>query len=213
MKPHWRDADAMELAALYAAGALSREERQAFERRLVEGHPAFRAAWKSIEPAMTLLAAGLTPVPPPARVKDAMMERIAAADSAERIDRADSAMQAPGPAFAELRDVFIQRDQDAAWRSIGLPGIRIRTLFMDRQRDLHTFLMRVEPGAELPPHPHAGAEDCYVLEGDFESFGTTFRAGDYVRAPAGSMHGASRSPSGCLVLITTAIGDDVHHKD
>lgn len=174
-----------ETAALYAAGALSSAERAAFEQAMQHEPEAARALAEYGE-VIAALAPDAPPCPSRGRVREALLRRI-----------------------ADTQQPVISRGDAAGWREIGIPGVRIRTLFLDRERNIHTFLMRCEPGAEVPDHPHAGPEECYVLSGSFETYGTILRAGDYMRAPAGSKHPASRSAEGCLVLLTVAIGDDV----
>src|SRR5262245_32031325 len=94
-------------------------------------------------------------------------------------------------------NLYIVRDEEEGWFNLGPPGIRVRVLYRDAIKQVTTILMRMDAGSTLPSHPHGGAEECYVIDGDFESFGTMFRTGDYVRAPAGSQHCPSYSRNGC----------------
>jgi anti-sigma factor ChrR (cupin superfamily) len=103
---------------------------------------------------------------------------------------------------------YIQRDDPAVWKSLPIPGLSIRLLYVDHQRKTQTIMLRAEPGAVLPPHEHSAAEECYVLEGELETLGTVFKAGDFFRAAPGTSHGESRSPTGCTVLITSAIDEE-----
>jgi quercetin dioxygenase-like cupin family protein len=183
--------DPAEWAALYVAGALTPEEAAAFETQLAAGDAVCAAELKKLEPVAAALFAGVPPVAPALNIRDALLRRVKESQQ------------------SRLPDLFIQRGQDGAWQELGIPGVQIRMLFQDRPRNLQTFLLRMAAGAMLPAHPHKGAEECYVIEGDVQTFDTLFHAGDYVRAPAGSMHGESRSERGCLLLITSAIDDDV----
>ena len=63
------------------------------------------------------------------------------------------------------------------------------------------YLLRCEPGAVIPPHPHMREEHVLVLEGSYTIGKTLVRAGDYQHSRAGTLHGTIRSKSGCLVLI------------
>jgi anti-sigma-K factor RskA len=62
-----------ELAALYAAGALTAEECAEFERRLADGCTHSRAAWQEYRPVVAALAAAVPPVPPCPSVKQKLL--------------------------------------------------------------------------------------------------------------------------------------------
>jgi anti-sigma-K factor RskA len=72
-----------ELAAAYALGGLEGEERARFEALLQARDPEAVRALRECEETLAGLATAL-PEPPPAVVKDALMERIAAAPAAAR---------------------------------------------------------------------------------------------------------------------------------
>ncbi len=72
-----------ELAAAYALGGLEGEERARFEALLAAGDPETLRALREAEETLAGLAAAL-PEPPPAAVKEALMERIAAAPGSRR---------------------------------------------------------------------------------------------------------------------------------
>jgi anti-sigma-K factor RskA len=72
-----------ELAAAYALGGLEGEERARFEALLQAGDPEALRALRDAEETLAGLAAAL-PEPPPAAVKDALMERIAATPAPAR---------------------------------------------------------------------------------------------------------------------------------
>lgn len=52
-----------------------------------------------------------------------------------------------------------------------------------------SYLLRLAPGARLPAHGHAAAEESLILEGDATINGVLCRAGDYHFAPPGRPHG------------------------
>src|SRR5262245_10785811 len=167
-----------EQAALYAAGALPADEAARFERLLADGDEACRVELARLDPVLAALFAATPAVEPGPRVRESLLARAGA--------------------------VFVQRGDRAAWSDIGVPGIQRRVLFRDTRRNLVTFLLRLAPGAVLPPHRHTAVEECYVLEGDVQSMGVQLRAGDYFRAEAGSLHRASRTVGGCLLLLQSA---------
>lgn len=135
---------------------------------------------ESAEVAASLF--GAFAVPPPPELRERVLARVAEPDG-----------------------LTVLRADEPGWFDLGPPGIRVRVLFRDPNRRSQTLLMEVAPGATLPSHGHDDAEECFVVRGEFESFGRVFRAGDYVRAPAGSHHGVSRSATGCLLLLTAGI--------
>ena len=170
-----------ELAALYAAGAMPPEEARDVESRLGAGDPTLGAEVATYEAVVLAFADGLEPVEPAPAVKRGLLEKALG---------------------SEVAGFVIRRAGRDDWRESGVPGVRMRILFHDPARNILTRLIRVDPGVTVPEHPHDADEECYVLTGDFQSHGTTFYAGDYLRCPAGSHHPASSSEHGCLLLVT-----------
>lgn len=68
-----------ELAAAYALGALEGEERSRFEAHLREGCPECETALTEYRESLVSLVAELPPVPPPPRIKAALLDRVEAA--------------------------------------------------------------------------------------------------------------------------------------
>jgi anti-sigma factor ChrR (cupin superfamily) len=87
---------------------------------------------------------------------------------------------------------------EGVWTPL-LPGVDIKLLRQDEQS--RSFLLRMGPGTELPPHDHPLDEECLVLEGEATLAGIVCRAGDFQLAPAGRDHGRVRSEHGCLLYI------------
>lgn len=195
--------DPHEWAALYAAGALTPQEEQEFEAILRSGEAGTVEAWREIEPTIGLLAAGAAPVTPPPSIREKLLKRI---DAAQKTGKKSAK---PYAEVTNPAEVFVKLATEDDWRNIGAPGVFAKSLYVDQKRKVQTLLLRLEPGAAIPEHPHHDAEECYVIEGEVESFGMKFKAGDYVRAEAGTLHGITRSATGCLLLLTTGIGDDI----
>ncbi len=82
-----------------------------------------------------------------------------------------------------------------------VPGIHIKTLRKDPHSRTQTSLWRIDPGALIPPHPHASEEECLVLSGSVVHDGVQYLAGDYLLAAPGERHKAFTSPEGALLLI------------
>lgn len=94
----------------------------------------------------------------------------------------------------------VLRSNEGEWQDL-LPGIRIKTLHVDRQQGMQTSLWRLAPGARIPPHPHHKDEECLVLEGSISHDGAAYNAGDYLFTRPGMRHKSFTSPSGALLMI------------
>ena len=109
-------------------------------------------------------------------------------------------------ATVELHQVV--RAGEGEWNDIQ-PGISVKKLYVDPERDTVTMLIRMSPGTSYGRHVHAGAEQCFVLEGDLCDGETVVTAGDYQCLPAGSTHGRQITKSGCLLLIVSSLHDEL----
>lgn len=105
----------------------------------------------------------------------------------------------------EAEGFHICRAGDTAWQTVAA-GVRVRTLADGRPGGRRTILMEMSPGSVMPEHGHATDEECYVVEGEFEMGGATYRTGDFLVAPKGSAHPVVTSPRGCLVLLSMGAG-------
>jgi anti-sigma factor ChrR (cupin superfamily) len=85
------------------------------------------------------------------------------------------------------------------WEDTKFPGVKAKTLLVDKSSGLLTVLLKMEPGARLPDHEHVLIEQTYVLEGKLVDPDGTCGAGDFVWRPAGTRH-AAYTPDGGLML-------------
>jgi quercetin dioxygenase-like cupin family protein len=125
---------------------------------------------------------------------------------------------APPPAAARIREQLFQRihapasdylfvhSHEGAWVSL-LPGVELKLLRDDASS--RSFLLRMAPGARIPPHEHALDEESLVLEGDATINDVLCRTGDYHFAPRGKPHGWLSSETGCLLFVRGA--SDARH--
>ena len=178
----------VELAALYATGALAPEERRAFEQLLAAGDAEAVAALRSFDPVVHALVDTLPSLAPPPRIRAALLQQIATFHPGD-------------PEPPPRPSLFIQRAFESAWEDTPLPGVRQRVLHRDPERRQITMLLRMAAGATIPGHVHEGPEESLVLEGDLCVGNQVLREGDYQFAPAGSVHDVLRSESGCLALV------------
>ena len=194
MIPELPHADPEELAALYAAGAMSPGERTAFEALLAEGCQAFNGELQLFDPVVTRLACAVPSLAPRAETKAALLKRIADQKSPTTTHPA----QAP-------TGFFFQKASDAPWKPTGTPGVDIRIMYVDKVRQRVTACLKMAPGHRYPHHAHPGVEEVFVLEGDLRLGDTVLRPGDYQRAEGGTHHEDQYSESGCLILIQMSL--------
>ena len=102
---------------------------------------------------------------------------------------------------------YTQTAAEAEWVESGLPGITLRVLALDRERDVVTLLIRGEPGARYPSHRHTKPEECYVLRGTVFIEGRELGPGDFHHADAGSEHGELYTGHGAEVQIVAGAAD------
>ncbi|MBT8484179.1 MAG: cupin domain-containing protein [Phycisphaerales bacterium] len=199
MSPHSTPSPAAELAALYVSGAMTTEERASFEAELDAGNEAYAAALAALVPVAETLLQSIEPVEPSADTRQAIID---AAD-AKQVWRGWDSDAASHALFTLPRD-------EGVWEDTGVEGIEVRRLFVDRENNRMTALFRMAAGTAYVPHVHAGPEECFVLEGDLHVGDTiVMHAGDYQRAPAGSEHGVQRTEGGCLLLVSSALDDEL----
>ncbi|MGH7451978.1 MAG: cupin domain-containing protein [bacterium] len=169
---------------------------------------------------------------PPASLKDRLLRSIKIADSplspsetpAAHIGSAQQSADDDKPigpqiwktwsnksaaAKTALPGLIALRRDEGKWEEIGISGIKVKRLFVDPERDSVTMLVRMPAGAAYPRHRHAGAEQCYVLEGDLRLDNLAFYAGDYQCAEPDSIHGIQYTEGGCLLLIVSSLHDEL----
>jgi anti-sigma factor ChrR (cupin superfamily) len=79
------------------------------------------------------------------------------------------------------------------------PGVEIHVLH-ESPDGARAAILRYAPGAEVPPHRHAGHEYIYVLSGEQSDERGSYGAGCFVVNEPGTIHRVT-SKSGCTVLI------------
>ena len=186
-----------ELAALYAAGALTNFERTDVERRVADGDEIMLAAVRSWDEVVAALGTTLAPVTPDPRIKAALLARL----EPERAEQTETVSEA---AISRVPVQVVHRADGAGWRSAGAPGASVRVLNADRKRGRMTTLMKIDPGCRFPSHAHPGDEECLVISGDMIDGDLLLGPGDYVRSAAGTHHDELTTRTGCVCLIVSA---------
>lgn len=202
MKEHTHSEFFSDDAALYALGVLSGAETRAFEEHLIEECATCRDELKAFAPVVEALGASAPPAAPSPRVR----EKLELFLQQEKRKKEAKARQAA----AFISKGITIRAGEGKWKEV-FKGVLVKPLFSDKERGTDTFLMRLLPGAQVPRHSHAGAEQCLVLEGDVRSNDLELRAGDYHCAPPDSVHESLETTNGALLLIVAARASSNDH--
>ena len=178
-------------AALFAVGHLDSASSARFVARLRDGCQVAVAEYAAFaETTAAALQASLPLHTPPSALRDRLLARIAVTVAPQP----PPAVVQPGPSA-----MVVTRAADAHWLPGPAPGVQVCLL-----REQKTMLVRLSPGACVPPHHHASAEQCLVMQGSLTDGEITVYAGDYVYMPAGSTHRELSSAEGCTFLIAYA---------
>lgn len=196
-----------ELAALYASGSMTLAEREWFEQHIDSGCSECRSELSRLRNVVDGLTLAALPMAPQPQTRRTLLERVAAERGASKAESPLSPhLEHSAPAAATTP--FTLRATEGEWQETSVPGVSIRTLYIDRQGDQYRAMVRMAAGASYPRHIHSGPEHCFVLEGDLHVEGDVLRAGDYQVAPPGSHHGRQWTEGGCLLLISSSLHDN-----
>lgn len=92
------------------------------------------------------------------------------------------------------------RCDDLPWQPSALTaGLSVRNVAVAGGLELQ--LVRMAPGARIPPHTHELPEFIYVLEGELELAGRTLVTGCASVAAPGSRHTDVHSTRGCTFVL------------
>lgn len=91
----------------------------------------------------------------------------------------------------------LQRDQ-GAWRELG-GGLAMKVLHRDG--DVMSYLVRMAPGAQLPPHRHPIDEECVVVEGAVRIGTLVVGAGGFHLGAKDVLHETIVSVDGALLYL------------
>ena len=87
------------------------------------------------------------------------------------------------------------------------PGISCLLLATDKEKDRVSMLVRLAPGAEYPPHRHAGLEELHLLHGELMIDDKKLYPGDYNRAEADTVDHRVWTETGCTCVLITSVLD------
>ncbi|MEA2325653.1 MAG: hypothetical protein QOE68_612 [Thermoanaerobaculia bacterium] len=105
-----------------------------------------------------------------------------------------------GAAAETAQNTRTVRASEGRWFDF-VPGVTVKPLSVDAERDTATILMMFEPGARVPAHDHAGAEDSFVISGSCRIGDSYLLKGDFHHADAGTSHAEIVSDEGCVLLL------------
>ena len=185
----------VERTALYALGALTQIEAQAFEDHLAEGCAVCRSELGEYHLAVEALAVATPDAGPSPAVRDRLLASIAGAQA----DRAE-AQTISMPSLSGAQPFLSLRAGEDGWERWD-EGILYKPLFVDEASGLMTSLVRMSPGTGLPRHQHLGVEQFLILEGDCSVHGERLGPGDYHRALGGSVHETTYTEHGTTFLL------------
>jgi anti-sigma factor ChrR (cupin superfamily) len=186
-----------DLAELYAAGALDERQRVEFEAHLDSGCELCQQRLAQCAQTTSALTRLVAPATPPDWIRTTLLSRIAAEGKQRSLAQAAATASDADPAL------LVVRASEGDWADTPYLGVKIRMLFVDRQRRCFTALVRMAPGANYPAHSHHEAEECLVLEGDLRFNNQVLHAGDFLRTGPGFEQGMQTTEQGCLLYLTT----------
>jgi len=176
----------LDLADIYALGALDGEELAQFQTHLSAGCVECQSRVKETSEAFTLVPGTIEALTPPDRVKSRLFEQIDA--------------EKPGLVFAFA--------DEGEWQAMA-PGVEAKVLNMDADRQRVTALVRMAPGSRYDDHRHTRTEELVVIEGSCYCGGKLLQKGDYHRAEAGSIHFDTYTDDGSLMLLITSVQNEM----
>ena len=157
------------------------------------------------EDLLALIAAGAVPEAAVADCADAWLAYAAVADCLADAPPVDPPVELRSRLFAQivpLPGYTVASPDDTAFRPTPEPGLSMRILNVDHANRRFSCLLRFAPGARLPAHPHASAEECIVLEGSIWMGGVEMTAGTFLRVEEGVDHVEQWSDTGAVAFVT-----------
>jgi anti-sigma factor ChrR (cupin superfamily) len=101
-----------------------------------------------------------------------------------------------------------ERQAEPEWLEVA-PGISCKLLATDTEKNRVSMLVRLAPGTAYPPHRHDGVEELHMLHGELIVGDRKLRAGDYLRAEAGTVDHRVWSETGCTGVLITSFHDAI----
>jgi quercetin dioxygenase-like cupin family protein len=85
---------------------------------------------------------------------------------------------------------YVALQQDKDWQPGPYPDVELLILHKNQQTGGVSVLRKFAAGVTVPAHVHPLAnESVYILSGEWEESGVTYRTGAFFFAPSGERHG------------------------
>ena len=196
----YSNADAADLAALYALDALEADERAQFEQDLLDS-PQLNQAVHEFQETATALTYMAEPMPVAANLKERLFRRIAD----KPIGASSDLLWLLEFPIAELQ----QKAAELSWSLLpGKSGVEVAPWQTDEASREAAFFARKIGSGLFPNHYHASGETVLVIEGDFVVDGQVYYVGEWVSAPGKTSH-QPESRGGCLLLCVSSMDDHI----
>ena len=201
------DDDLADRAAAYICGALPEDDCRRLEAE-ARRNPALRDELSRLRRVTDALLAQSPAMAPAPEVRDRLMARLSAA-APSRASAPSQPWKSWGQSPTASNGGAVFFAADAAFEPTAYPGVEVRRLFVDRAADRTSMVVRMAPGSSYPAHRHGGFEECFVLEGTLKvGADLVMRQGDYQAQTNGSVHELQSTDDGCLLLISSSLGDE-----
>jgi hypothetical protein len=89
------------------------------------------------------------------------------------------------------------------------PGISVKLLATDPEKNRVSMLVRLAPGTDYPPHRHVDVEELHLLQGELMIDDKKLYPGDYIRADADSVDHRVWSETGCTCVLLACTKDEI----
>lgn len=107
---------------------------------------------------------------------------------------------------AEQNLLFTLHQNEGNWIQIA-PKLMKKQLNVDLEKGTESYLLKAEPGAEIPAHHHEHDEIAIILEGSVHFEDLQLNVGDYHVARKGSTHTHVTCPVGALVYLQAGLAE------
>jgi anti-sigma factor RsiW len=181
-----RACDRLELVSAYALHALPASEARGMEAHIAACQDCQREL-RSLGSVVDSLVAWPTDVLRPSpSLRDQLSARLA----------------------AECGEASVPAKQwsEPEWEQVA-PGISVKLLAVDEQRDRVSMLVRLAPDTSYPAHTHAGVEELFLLDGELWIEERKLHPGDYNRGEPGAGDDRVWSETGCTCVLITSPSD------
>ncbi|MFO0549130.1 MAG: cupin domain-containing protein [Polyangiaceae bacterium] len=110
--------------------------------------------------------------------------------------------------------VTLVRPEAMTWQAHPLlEGVTMRVLFREPQSGRYSAIVRIAPGASLPPRRHASVEEMLVVSGLAKIGEHEIRAGEYCRSDDEAVQSAITTEVGCSLFISGSERDEFINED